>query len=124
MGRGYTLGGKVIEGTAQGKKMGIPTANLKPVKDLYPRSGIFAVKVIMEDDFVQGVLNIGTNPTFPGRGFSLEVHILDFDQDIYGSDVELIFVEKIRDEKKFETPELLVEQIKEDIKKARKILNP
>jgi riboflavin kinase/FMN adenylyltransferase len=103
--------------------MGIPTANLKPVKDLYPRSGIFAVKVIMEDDYVQGVLNIGTNPTFPGKGFSLEVHILDFDQDIYGSDVELIFVEKIRDEKKFETPELLVEQIKEDIKKARKILN-
>ncbi len=123
LGRGYTMGGKVIEGTAQGRKMGIPTANLKPVKDLYPRSGVFAVKVIMEDDYVQGVLNIGTNPTFPGKDFSLEVHILDFDQDIYGSDIELILVEKIRDEKKFETLELLVEQIKEDIKKARKILN-
>jgi len=123
LGRGYTMGGKVIEGTAQGKKMGIPTANLKPVKDLYPRSGVFAVKVILEDDYVQGVLNIGTNPTFPGKDFSLEVHILDFDQDIYGSDIELILVEKIRDEKKFETPELLVQQIKEDIKKARNILN-
>ena len=123
LGRGYTLSGKVIEGTAQGKKMGIPTANLQPVKDLYPRSGIFAVKVVMEDDFVQGVLNIGTNPTFPDKSFSLEVHILDFDQDIYGSNIGLIFVEKIRDEKKFETPELLVQQIKEDIKKARKILN-
>jgi riboflavin kinase/FMN adenylyltransferase len=123
LGRGYTLGGKVVGGKAQGKKMGIPTANLEPLKDLYPRSGIFAVKVIMEDDYVQGVLNIGYNPTFPDKDFSLEVHMLDFDQDIYGSEIELIFVEKLRDEKKFETPELLVEQIKEDIKKARKILN-
>ncbi len=123
LGRGYTLGGKVIEGKARGKKMGIPTANLEPKKDLYPRSGIFAVKVIMEDDYVQGVLNIGSNPTFPDKDFSLEVHILDFDHDIYGSEIELIFVEKLRDEKKFETPELLVEQIKKDIKKARKILN-
>ena len=124
LGRGYTLGGKVVEGTAQGKKMGIPTANLQPIKDLYPQSGIFAVKVIVEDDYLKGVLNIGTNPTFPEKEFSLEVHILDFDRDIYGSNIEIVFVDKIREEKKFETPELLVEQIKEDITKARRILNP
>lgn len=124
LGRGYTLGGKVVEGTAQGKKMGIPTANLQPIKDLYPQSGIFAVKVIVEDDYLKGVLNIGTNPTFPEKEFSLEVHIFDFDRDIYGSNIEIVFVDKIREEKKFETPELLVEQIKEDITKARRILNP
>ena len=122
LGRGYTLRAKVIKGKAQGKKIGVPTANLEPEKELYPRSGIFAVKVLLKDRYAQGVLNIGTNPTFPGKGFSLEVHILDFDQDICGGEIELIFVEKLRDEKKFETPELLVEQIKKDIVQARKIL--
>ena len=122
LGRGYTLRGKVIGGTAQGKKMGIPTANLEPEKELYPRGGIFAVRVLINDSYTRGVLNIGTNPTFPGKGFSLEVHILDFNQDIYGGEIELIFVEKLRDEKKFETPDLLVKQIKEDIVQARKIL--
>jgi len=122
LGRGYTLRGKVIKGKAQGKKIGIPTANLEPDKELYPQSGIFVVKVLLKDRYAQGVLNIGTNPTFPGKGFSLEVHILDFDQDICGREIELIFVEKLRDEKKFETPELLVEQIKNDIIQARKIL--
>lgn len=122
LGRAYTLQGKVIRGHAIGKKIGIPTANLAPEKELYPRGGIYAVKVLVDDHYAQGVLNIGTNPTFPGKGFSLEVHILDFDQEIYGSELELIFVEKLRDEEKFETPELLVVQIREDIEAARKVL--
>ncbi len=121
LGRGYTLRGKVVGGKAQGREMGIPTANIEPEKELYPREGIFAVRVLAKDVCAQGVLNIGTNPTFPDKDFSLEVHILDFDQDIYGREIELVFVEKLRDEKKFETPELLVKQIKEDIAKARKI---
>ena len=121
LGRSYTLKGTVVRGMALGSKLGVPTANLEPEKDLYPRSGIFAVTVLMENHYAQGVLNIGTNPTFPGKGFSLEVHILDFDQDIYDTTVELIFLEKLRDEKKFETSELLVEQIRKDIEDARKI---
>jgi riboflavin kinase/FMN adenylyltransferase len=121
LGRNYTLKGKVVRGMALGRKLGVPTANLEPEKDLYPRSGIFAVTVLMEDHYAQGVLSIGTNPTFPGKDFSLEVHILDFDKDIYDTAIELIFVEKLRDEKKFETPELLVEQIRKDIEDARKI---
>lgn len=122
LGRPYTLGGKVVKGYAIGRKIGIPTANLEPEKELYPRGGIFAVKVLLDDHYAQGVLNIGNNPTFPGKEFSLEVHILDFDQEIYGSQIELIFIAKLRDEEKFETPELLVEQIRRDIEKARKIL--
>ena len=78
----------------------------------------------MKGYYLQGVLNIGINPTFPEKGFSLEVHILDFDQDIYGSEIELIFVERLRDERKFETPELLVKQIQKDIEMARDILTP
>jgi riboflavin kinase/FMN adenylyltransferase len=121
LGRPYTLKGKVVRGMALGRKLGVPTANLEPEKDLYPRNGIFAVRVLMEDHYAQGVLNIGTNPTFPGKGFSLEVHLLDFDQDIYDTDIELIFIEKLRNEKKFETSELLVEQIRKDIEDTRKI---
>jgi len=122
LGRGYTLRGKVVRGKALLKKFGIPTANLEPEKELYPRSGIFAVKVLVNESYAKGVMNIGANPTFPGKGFSLEVHILDFDQNICGSEIELIFVEKLRDERKFKTPELLVKQIKKDIIQARKIL--
>jgi riboflavin kinase/FMN adenylyltransferase len=122
LGRGYTLRGKVVPGKAYGKKMGVPTANIEPEKELYPRSGIFAVRVLVKDEYTRGVLNIGINPTFPDKGFSLEVHILDFDQDIYGEEIELIFVEKLRGEKKFETPELLVAQIKKDVARAKKIL--
>lgn len=123
LGRCYILRGKVVRGKALLEKFGIPTANLEPEKELYPRGGIFAVKVLVQDHYAKGVMNIGTNPTFSGKGFSLEVHILDFDQDIYGSEIELIFVEKLRNEKKFEAPELLVEQIKKDIIQARKIFD-
>jgi len=121
LGRSYTLSGKVVRGKALGKKLGIPTANIEPEKELYPQSGIFAVKVITGDNYTRGVMNIGTNPTIPDKGFSLEVHMLDFDKDIYGSKIEVIFIEKLRDEKKFEKPELMVEQIKKDIVKAREI---
>ena len=124
LGRGYTLRGDVVRGSALGRKLGVPTANLQPEKDLYPRSGIFAVRVFVKDYYLQGVLNIGSNPTFPDKGFSLEVHIIDFEQDIYGAQIELIFVEKLRDEQKFETPELLVKQIQKDIEQAHNILTP
>lgn len=122
LGRAYTLKGTVIPGNAIGRKIGIPTANLDPEKELYPRSGVFAVKVLFDGHYEKGVLNIGSNPTFPGKGFSLEVHILDFARELYGSQVEVIFVEKLRDEKKFDSPEQLVEQIRKDIEEARKVL--
>lgn len=122
LGRPYTLKGRVIAGHAIGRKIGIPTANLDPEKELYPRSGIFAVRVLFDEHAANGVLSIGSNPTFPGKGFSLEVHILDFEQEIYGNQIELIFIQKLRDEKKFESPELLVEQIRKDIEAARKVL--
>ena len=122
LGRSYTLSGKVVRGKNIGKTtLGIPTANIEPEKELYPRSGIFAVKVIIGGNYAQGVMNIGANPTFPEKSFSLEVHILDFDRHIYGSTMEVIFIEKLREEKKFETPELLVAQVKKDIIQARRI---
>jgi riboflavin kinase/FMN adenylyltransferase len=122
LGRPYSLKGKVITGHAIGRAIGIRTANLDPEKELYPRSGIFAVRVLFDGNCAKGVLNIGSNPTFPGKGFSIEVHILDFAQDLYGSQIELIFIQKLRDEEKFGSPAELVVQIGKDIEQARIIL--
>jgi riboflavin kinase/FMN adenylyltransferase len=122
LGRPYTLKGTVVTGHAIGRTIGIPTANLNPEKELYPRSGIFAVRVLVDQRTAKGVLSIGSNPTFPGKGYSLEVHILDFEGELYGKQIELIFIQKLRDEKQFESPEKLVEQIRTDIKEARKTL--
>ena len=122
LGRPYTLKGRVIAGHAIGRKIGIPTANLDPEKELYPRSGIFAARVLFDEHAAKGVLSIGSNPTFPGKGFSLEVHILDFERELYGNQIELIFIQKLRDEKKFDSPGLLVEQIRKDIEAARGVL--
>jgi len=121
LGRPYTLKGTVVTGHAIGRTIGIPTANLDPEKELYPRSGIFAVRVLIDERPEKGVLSIGSNPTFPGKGFSLEVHILGFEGELYGKQIELVFIQKLRDEKKFDSPELLVEQIKRDIEDARRI---
>jgi riboflavin kinase/FMN adenylyltransferase len=121
LGRPYTLKGTVVTGHAIGRTIGIPTANLDPEKELYPRSGIFAVRVLVDERPEKGVLSIGSNPTFPGKGFSLEVHILGFEGELYGKQIELVFIQKLRDEKKFDSSALLVEQIRRDIEEARKI---
>lgn len=122
LGRPYTLKGTVVTGHAIGRTIGIPTANLDPEKELYPRSGIFAVRVLVDERPEKGVLSIGSNPTFPGKGFSLEVHILGFEGELYGKQIEMLFIQKLRDEKKFDSSALLVEQIKRDMEEARKIL--
>ncbi len=122
LGRPYTLKGMVVTGHAIGRTIGIRTANLDPEKELYPRSGIFAVRVLVDERPEQGVLSIGSNPTFPGKGFSLEVHILDFQGELYGRQIELVFIQKLRDEKKFDSPDALVAQIGRDIEKARIVL--
>jgi riboflavin kinase/FMN adenylyltransferase len=122
LGRPYTLKGTVVSGHAIGRTIGIPTANLDPEKELYPRSGIFVVRVLIDERPEKGVLSIGSNPTFPGKGFSLEVHILGFEGELYGKQIELVFIQKLRDEKKFDSPDELVTQIRKDIEEARKIL--
>lgn len=122
LGRYYSLEGVVIKGKGRGKSLGVPTANLKPKKELYPSSGIFAVWVFFQNERFEGVLNIGTNPTFKEQELSLEVHIIDFDSEIYGETIKIEFVAKIRDEKIFPDPSALVGQIHRDILKTREVL--
>jgi riboflavin kinase/FMN adenylyltransferase len=122
LGRSYSLEGEVIKGKARGKNLGIPTANLRPNKELFPSSGIFAVWVFFRGQQLSGLLNIGTNPTFKDQVLSLEVYILDFQGEIYGENLKIAFIEKLRDEKAFPNANALVEQIQRDIVKAREVL--
>ena len=122
LGRNYLLIGKVIWGADRGKQLGFPTANLEILNGLYPKTGVYAVEVIMGDKTYPGVADVGYNPTFGQNPLSVEVHILNFSRDIYGEEIQLIFLERIRDEKAFENPDSLARQIRKDIAVARKIL--
>jgi riboflavin kinase/FMN adenylyltransferase len=124
LGRPYNVSGIVVPGKKRGSILGIPTANIKPDKELIPAQGVYAVISHLEKDRYNGVLNIGFNPTFSDTDLSVEVYLLDFSGDIYGRKVDVLFIEKIRDEVKFENPEQLVKQIRKDIDEAWTILKP
>ena len=108
--------GSVVSGNKIGRKMGIPTANLKWDADvLLPKSGVYAVQVKVLGQIKPGVLNIGTRPTVSNnKNVTMEVNILDFNQDIYGEKLEVIFHQKLRDEKKFNNIQDLKKQIEMD----------
>ncbi|MBW2062969.1 MAG: bifunctional riboflavin kinase/FAD synthetase [Deltaproteobacteria bacterium] len=123
LGRRYRIAGQVIRGRDRGGRLlGFPTANLRLIDELIPKTGVYAVKVIHADGLYDGVTNIGYNPTFGDVGFSVEVHCFDFDSDIYDQTIKIDFQARIRDEKKFSGPEELKDQITKDCQMAREIL--
>jgi len=122
LGRNFTLEGEVIHGAKRGKKLGFPTANLCTEKEILPKPGVYAVKARHGDHVFDGVVNIGCNPTFCNEGISVEVHLLDFHEQLYGETLRLYFVERLRDEMLFPTHEELSRAIEADIARARKIL--
>jgi riboflavin kinase / FMN adenylyltransferase len=125
LGRWYSVKGEIVHGDGRGKHIGIPTANVEPWDEkLIPESGIYAAFAEWHGAFYQAVINIGYRPTFYTRPAkqTIEAHLLDFNQDIYGSKLILHFVERIRDEMKFDSAEDLMQKIKHDIKDTREIL--
>jgi riboflavin kinase/FMN adenylyltransferase len=123
LGRPPLLIGEVIHGFGRGcKKLGFPTANLKIDEVLVPHPGIYAVWAVYEGRRFPGVSNLGWNPTFQDHKFSIEVHILNFEKDIYGQTLRVEFVKRQRDEVTFRGPEELITQIKKDVEQAKKIL--
>ena len=118
LGYPYTIIGKVVNGYHEGRKLGFPTANLdiSHFGQLIPAPGVYAVKARMENMVVwkHGMMNIGTRPTFNGKGITLETHIFNFDGDIYDQLLLVSFVKRIRGEQKFDGPEELALQLKED----------
>lgn len=125
LGRYYLLGGVVVEGAKRGRTLGFPTANLglKDDNKLIPQNGVYFVKVKLKSFTYFGVANIGLRPTFNNVIEPItEVYILDFDNDIYGENISIEFIRRIRNEKKFGSKEELEKNIKLDVKKTREFI--
>ena len=124
LGRLYSIRGKVVKGEGRGRILEYPTANLKPVniRKMLPANGVYAVTVRLPQGENAGVLYIGTKPTFDGSVKGLEVHIMDIDEDLYGSEVEVGFAKRLREEIRFGSDLDLKRAIKRDVAKARRTL--
>jgi riboflavin kinase/FMN adenylyltransferase len=125
LGRPVSVLGTVVSGANLARELGYPTANLNPHHEVIPPSGVYAVMVRYNGRLFKGVLNIGNRPTFYAprdREPAIEVHIFGFDKRIYGHDLEVFFIRKIRDEKKFSGKESLIKQIENDERSALAIL--
>ncbi len=122
LGRGVSISGHVVKGSERGKGLGFPTANIAYEADILPPQGVYIVKILLGKKVYPAVANIGTRPSFEKQisKLHLEAHILDFSKDIYGKRLEVVFLKKIRNEKKFSSPEELVRQIQRDEAFARK----
>jgi riboflavin kinase / FMN adenylyltransferase len=121
--RPVSILGTVVGGDLLGRKLGFPTANIDPHHEVVPASGIYAVTVLLGTRKWHGACYIGGRPTLPGAGNRrrIEVHILDFKKDIYHKELEIHFLKKIRNDKKFASTSKLIEQIEKDLTAARKI---
>lgn len=122
LGRHFSLDGTVVHGHHRGKGLGFPTANLATENELIPKSGVYAVKVRIDDAICDGACNIGSNPTFGDESTAIEVFIFDFEGDLYGRRLRLYFMERIRDERKFSGAEALQQAIQSDVARCREIL--
>ncbi len=123
LGRPYSMSGKVIRGDNLGRKLGFPTANVNLQRRQSAVMGIFAVRVRgLGEKPLDAVASVGTRPTFDGTKPILEVHIFDFDEDIYGRYIHVDFIERLRDERRFASADALVEQMHRDSQQARDVL--
>ncbi len=123
LGYNYTLSGTVVRGFQRGRELGYPTANVMVNDDfkLIPSTGIYAVKVHVRGTIHSGMLSIGYNPTFEGKAQTVEVHILDFNVDIYGDNITIEMIQYMRGEEKFATIDELILAIKKDEAKKRSL---
>lgn len=125
LGYNYRLSGKVIQGKQLGRTIGFPTANIKisDFEKLIPENGSYVVKINLQDQSHYGMMNIGFNPTIGNSEISLEVYLFDFDSDIYGQNIQVEFIDRLRDEMKFDSVDALKLQLKNDEIRSREILS-
>lgn len=121
LGRSYFLVGRVIKGQGRGRQIGFPTANIEHRKELImPSRGVYITQTIIHEMTYNSITNVGVNPTFnTGMEINIETHLLDFNRDIYGEEMQVCFLKKIRDEKKFSSVNDLVSQIELDTQSAK-----
>ncbi len=121
LGRFHEVPGTVVAGHGEGAGLGFPTINLGDVKVLVPGPGIYAAQCAVDETEIMAAAYIGDRPTM-GHGFSIEAHLLDYSGDLYGRRVAVRFVERVRGDEKFESPEKLAEQVARDVDRIRQIL--
>jgi riboflavin kinase/FMN adenylyltransferase len=123
LGRDYRMSGRVVEGEKLGRKLGFPTANIRLLRRVSPVAGIFAVRASGAGvDGHPGVASVGTRPTVGGTGWLLEVHLFDFAGDLYGARLDVDFVARLRDERRFPDLASMTTQMHEDARRARELL--
>lgn len=121
LGRPYRVRGTVVTGAKRGRTLGFPTANLDGVTTLIPGNGVYAVRAWHEGKTWPAAANVGPNPTFGEQARKLEVHLIGFDDDLYGKSLAIDFVQRIRDTRPFSGPAELVEQLRRDIELAARV---
>jgi riboflavin kinase/FMN adenylyltransferase len=119
LGRHYALSGDVVTGAQRGKTIGFPTANLQTENRLVPGEGVYAGRVMFDDQTRHCAVSIGRNPTFDGQNLQIEAHILDFDGDLYGHEITVEFTRYLRGQLKFESAEALIAQLHKDVEAVR-----
>ena len=122
LGRHVSVLGTVIHGQKRGRIIGFRTANIDPHHEAIPPSGVYAAYAMLGRRIYKSVVNVGRRPTFLGKDPVIEVHIFDFTRDIYGKDIEVLFKQKLRPERRFKNEHKLCEQIKRDALRAEKML--
>ena len=125
LGRYFNLTGKVVKGDGLGKKINYPTANIfiEETYKIIPKDGVYLVETIIKDKLFNGMMNIGHRPTIGTKNKSIEVHLFNFNEDIYGQVISIKMISKIRDEKKFSSIQALKEQLVKDENYCLKLIN-
>lgn len=124
LGHPFKMQGKVIKGAQRGRLLNFPTANLKPsFKYVTAKSGVYFTRVNIDRDFYYGLTDIGTNPTFENKKMKIETYIMDFSKDIYGKNISIEFLEYLRPDYKFNSPEELIAQMEKDKKTGRNLID-
>jgi len=121
LGRPYSLSGRVVHGKQ--RHIGFPTANLSPGKNLIPKNGVYAIRAQTPHGVFKGIANVGNNPTFDNDRLTIEAHLFDFNENLYGKDITVAFIKRVRPEKKFSEVPSLVKQIERDITTAKIFLD-
>lgn len=123
LGHPFKMQGKVIKGAQRGRLLNFPTANLKPsFKYVTAKSGVYFTRVNIDRDFYYALTDIGTNPTFENKKMKIETYIMNFSKDIYGKNISIEFLEYLRPDYKFNSPEELIAQMEKDKKTGRKLI--
>ncbi len=123
LGYQFILTGKVVNGLGRGKNLGFPTANiLIDTQKIKPGNGVYLISSIINERNVYGMMNVGYNPTFIDKGYSIEIHFLEFNQDLYEKKISISLIKKVREEKKFDSAHHLALQLEEDKKKCFELI--